>query len=182
MVTRVGMAKIRLVTKETMDEYYKEKIEIDSETIDAYNKLFSLNLQSKDAKFKESVGDDLESFFMDLQNGLLPKRESRTFFLPKIMSSERKMIEERNHDVLMNYFSSIKHEEIHSKTLDFLDESDVWQWLKEFRKIKTQAIETADVSKVELEMSESNSKYILCYCARKSIIVCKKKIRKRKIH
>ena len=84
------------------------------------------------------------------------------------------MIEERNSDVLIDYFSSIKHEEKYSKTLDFLDISDVWQWLDEFRKIKKQAIETADVSKVEMDLSQSNSKYILCYCARQSVSVKKR--------
>ena len=93
------MAKSHLVTKEMMEKYYDGKV------LDKKEKSRFFWLPKDQLYFEESAGDDLELFFMDLQNGKL-KRQSDTFFLQKILPSERKMIEERNFHLRDHYFCS----------------------------------------------------------------------------
>ena len=130
MRDRLKMVKSHLVTRETMRQYYKEEMGIPNIV-----HMSPIN----QSHFKESAGDDLELFFKDLQNGKF-KHRSLTFFLPKILECERKMIEERRFHLRDHYLRS--HENL--------------------------AMETADVSKVEMDLSESNSKFIVYYCHRRT--------------
>ena len=162
--TYIGMVKLHLLTKETMEKYYKDEIEIDSKIIEMYDSVHGPMVNDTEGThFKESTGEDLESFFMNLQHGKL-KRSSRTFFLPKVLPYERKMIEERSIDRLQDYFSSYQHGR---KT--GLPEYGSTDWMKEYKETLRQGMEKVDVGKLEMELSEPNSKYILCYCARRTV-------------
>ena len=141
------MVKMHLVTQETMEKYYKDKSKIDSKTIEMCRSS-GMQIESIDG----SMGDDLESFFMNLQIGKF-KPGSLTFYLPKILPCERKMIEERNQLHCSTYFSYWAG---HSGT-------GIETVLRQMKKV--------DVSKVEMDLSESNSKFILCYCYRRTVRV-----------
>ena len=170
ILTILSMKKIHLVSKEAMEKYYNEEIEIDLKAMEFFDSFDRSVSENDDTHFKESVGDDLEIFFKNLQLAHL-KQNSRTFYLPKISHSERKMIEERSIDRMHNYFSSEKHEQnLLSRLLDLsesknFDKNDL---LDQYKKLGTKAIEKVDVSKDEMDLSESNSKYIFCYCARRT--------------
>ena len=87
----------------------------------------------------KSAGDDLELFFLDLQNGKF-KRQLATFFLQKILPCERKMIEERSFHLREHYLRSYEYV----------------------------IPENADVCKVEMHLSESNSKFIVYHFCRRT--------------
>lgn len=95
VVTSLKMMEIQLVTKETMKKFYKEKFKLITESFKSVQTIHNPLFDTEDTHFKGSVGDDLESFFMNLRNGIL-KSNARTFFLPKTSSCERKLIEERS--------------------------------------------------------------------------------------
>ena len=48
--------------------------------------------------FKESINDDLESFFKDLQNGQEPRNWVPTYFLPKLNNKEVKLAQSNDQD------------------------------------------------------------------------------------
>ena len=133
--TGLTMLKSHLVTKEMMEKYYDGKV-LYKDEMDMF---ILYSLQEDQSHYEESAGDDLELFFMDLQNGKF-KRQSDTFFLQKILPSERKMIEERSFHLRDHYLRS--HEYV--------------------------AMEKADVCKVEMDLSESNSKFIVYFCHRRT--------------
>ena len=155
--TQVNMNNRHLVTKETMEKLYKN--EKNAHDIYSYDDL------------KESVGDDLESFFMNLQIGKL-KDDSRTFYLPKILPFERKMIEERNIHFCVK---GLDHYDIPLRIFMQTFYPEVIPLKNEMK-----AIETIDVSKVEMDLSESNSKYILSICDRRTVRLPGKKYATRK--
>ena len=77
MVTIIWMERIRLITKEKMEKYCKGE------------------------EFrKDSVNDDLESFFEDLRLGKEPDKDVLTYFLPKLTKEEMKLVEQKD----TNYF------------------------------------------------------------------------------
>ena len=52
--------------------------------------------------YKESVHDDLDSFFDKLQNGWRNEEGVITYFIPKLTEKEKKLVEEKNEDHLMS--------------------------------------------------------------------------------
>ena len=123
MVTIIRMRRWKLITKEKMEDYYKGKEE------------------DRDGDYKESVHDDLDSFFDKLQNGWWEEEEVVTYFIPKLTEKEKKLVEEKDKDHLMSYYW---HAE------DGLD---------------------PDVSKKEMDESESKSKFVKGDCNRQTFIL-----------
>ena len=72
MVTTLDMWRRNLITKEKMIDFCKGK-------------------ESR----KESVNDDLESFFEDIQLGKNRNDFVRTYFLPKLTEDELDLVEEK---------------------------------------------------------------------------------------
>ena len=114
VITQLHMGRYFFVTKETMEGYYKQQIDIDLRKIDVLflngNRMDFLDLVNHRSKheesfLKESTGDDLELFFENLQMGGI-KENSVSFFLPKAKPGERKVVEERNANYLFHYCSS----------------------------------------------------------------------------
>ena len=123
MVTIIQMWRWHLITKEKMEDYYKGKEE-DKWTGDD----------------KESVHDDLDSFFDKLQNGWWEEEEVITYFIPKLTEKEKKLVEEKDKDHLMSYMW-------HADGMD------------------------PDVSKKEMDESESKSKFVRGICWRRTLIL-----------
>ena len=123
MVTMIWMSRLHLITKEKMEDYYKGKFE------------------DEDGWDKESVHDDLDSFFDKLQNGWWEEEYVVTYFLPKLTEKEKKLVEEKDKDHLMSYY-----------------------WHAEDG-------EDPDVSKKEMDESESKSKFVRGFCKRQTFIL-----------
>ena len=127
MVTIIGMWRDHLITKEKMEDYYKGK----EETIGGYD--------------KESVHDDLDSFFDKLQNGWWEEEKVITYFIPKLTEKEKKLVEEKDKDHLMSYWNHALYGH------------------------------DPDVSKKEMDDSESKSKFVRGRCIRNTFILKTKK-------
>lgn len=52
-----------------------------------------------------SVNDDVESFFIYLQNGEKVEEEVWSFYLPKLTEKELKQVEDKNHEHFMTYLT-----------------------------------------------------------------------------
>ena len=85
MTTRVWMERRNIITKETMENYTKG-ILADANGWD-----------------RESVGDDLHTFFQLLQVGHEKDEQVRTYFLPKLTYEEMRLVEEQNENYLDSY-------------------------------------------------------------------------------
>ena len=83
MVTIIHMRRYRLITIEHMENYCKGK---------------------KDEK--NSVNDDLESFFEDLQNGKIPDNKVGTYFLPKLPRKELELVKRKDPSYFENFWIS----------------------------------------------------------------------------
>ena len=103
MVTQICMSRLELITKEKMDDYCN-------------GKMFE----------KESVNDDLESFFQDLRLGEKPEPMVRTYFLPKLTENKVELVERKDNNFMHTFMRDMR----------------------------------ADVSKAEMELSESDSKFV----------------------
>ena len=86
MVTMIYMVRWHLITKETMVDGYKGKFE------------------NEKGYYKESVHDDLDSFFQKLQNGQMEKEKVVTNYMPMLTKEELKLVEQRNQDHLESYW------------------------------------------------------------------------------
>ena len=73
MVTKISIWRNRLITKEKMESYCKGK-ELE----------------------KQSVNDDLEELFQDIQLGKKLKSNAITYFLPKLTKKELKLVETKD--------------------------------------------------------------------------------------
>ena len=80
MVTMTYMWKHKIITKETMEKYCNgEKYP------------------------KNSVNDDLESFFEDIRLGKEPDEEVTTYFLPKLTEEEMELVERKDTSYFETY-------------------------------------------------------------------------------
>ena len=122
MVTIIRMRRHHLITKEKMEDYYKGK-------------------EEKDGWDKESVHDDLDSFFDKLQNGWWGEEIVVTYFIPMLTEKEKKLVEEKDKDHLMSY-----------------------RWYANLGM-------DPDVSKKEMDESESKSKFVRGNCWRSTFIL-----------
>ena len=88
VLTMLTMWRRKLVTKETVKLAYKGKLRADEE----WN------------KFERSINDDLETFFINLQNRKIIKSETvGSFFTPNLTEEEIKLVEGRNEQHLSTY-------------------------------------------------------------------------------
>ena len=91
LVTLITQTRNRLITKETMKNYYNGKIQPHSDpTVDM---------------LKMSVTDDLEEFLGNLQLGEEFKESVWSFCLPELTEEELKLVELRDEDHLKTYSS-----------------------------------------------------------------------------
>ena len=80
MVTIFNMRRDHLITMEAMEKY------------------------SKGEEFpKDSVNDDLESFFDDIRLGHKPNKFVRTYFLPQLTDEEMELVENKDESYLQIY-------------------------------------------------------------------------------
>jgi len=72
MLTSIHMWRSKLITKEAMEKYCKGE-----------------------RRIKDSVNDDLESFFEDLRLEKEPKKDAVVYFLPKLTEEEMVLIKKK---------------------------------------------------------------------------------------
>ena len=114
------MGRRNLVTKEKVKKAYQGKLKNDEDWV----------------FYKGSVNDDLERFFINLQNQKEVKKEIVfSFFTPKLTNEELKLVQEENEEHLKTY-------------LDYLDGKN------------------PDVEVEEMKKSISKSKYVHVRCWR----------------
>ena len=88
IVTQLGMSRWNLITKETVKKAYQGKFKNDEDG----------------SFYKESIHDDLETFFSNLQGQKKIKNEYvPSFFTPKLTAEELKLVDERNEEFLSTY-------------------------------------------------------------------------------
>ena len=92
MLTMLNMWRRNLVTKETVQKAYDGKLK------DEIN--WSWISDWMDGK---SVHDDLDTFFIDLENDAIEEEWVNSFFTPKLTEEELKLVEERNEQHLTTY-------------------------------------------------------------------------------
>ena len=80
MVTIIRMERWGLITKERMEKFCKGEEPI-----------------------KDSVNDDLESFFEELRLGKEPNKRVKTYYLPKLTKAELKLIERKDSCYLQTF-------------------------------------------------------------------------------
>ena len=106
------MWRSHLITKEAMEKYCK----------------------GEDDDRKDSVNDDLESFFEDLRLGKEPNEEVLTYFLPKLTKEEMELVKRKDTNYLKTFMLG----------------------------------DHADVEEAEMNLSESDSKFIDAFCHRRT--------------
>ena len=88
ILTMLFMWRWKLITKEKVKQAYEGKLKNEEDWED----------------YEQSIGDDLETFFTNLQSQKEIKNESvRSFFLPKLTEDELKLVEQRNEHHLTTY-------------------------------------------------------------------------------
>ena len=88
LLTRLSMWRIQLVTKEKVKQAYEGKLKRERGWI----------------SYEVSINDDLEQFFIDLQNQKQIKNEKvSSFFTPKLTEKELKLVQEKNEQHLNSY-------------------------------------------------------------------------------
>ena len=97
MVTRIYLRRWGLITKEEMESNCKGE-----------------------KRVKDSVNDDLESFFENIQLGKEPDEYVETYFLPKLTEEELELVERRERSYLQTFFDKLSVDE----TQMMLSESD----------------------------------------------------------
>ena len=126
MVTNIYLRREKLITKETMETICKKGVK--------GNELF---LPKKD-----SVNDDLESFFENIRLGKELDEEVSTYFLPKLTKEELKLVERRSYSYLVTFTAQSPY--------SFTD---------------------VDVDETEMMLSESDSKYINAGSERRTFVI-----------
>ena len=82
MLTTIHMERLRLITTEKMEKYCK----------------------GEDEDRKDSVNDDLESFFEDLRLGKKPNEMNvYTYFLPRLTEEEMELVERKDQSYLASF-------------------------------------------------------------------------------
>ena len=121
VLTQLDMWRRKLVTKETVKKAYKGTMKTE--------KIWN--------EYEGSINDDLETFFINLQDQKSLKKEVvPSFFTPKLTEEDMKLVEERNEEHLRSY------------TLHFIDKQN------------------PDVDVDEMEKSNSRSKFVHVFCYR----------------
>ena len=97
--------------------------------------------KGKDKNCKNSINDDLETLIEDIQLGEEPDGIVDTYFLPKLTKEELQLVEKKDY----NFMQTLSH----TRTKEG----------------------NADVSKAEMEASESDSKYVAGWCRRATFTI-----------
>ena len=84
MLTSIHMSRLDLATKEAMEKYCKGEEDM-----------------------KDSVNDDLESFFDDLRLGKKPDEYVENYFLPKLTEEEIELVERKDISYLRTFRLSV---------------------------------------------------------------------------
>ena len=113
MVTIIQMWRAGLITKEAMEKYCMGEREI-----------------------KDSVNDDLETFFEDLRLGKQPDEEVDVYFLPKLTKEEMKLIKRKDTTYLQTFEWWMWNPDVSEAEMK-LSESDSkfvegWAWRRTF--------------------------------------------------
>ena len=121
ILTILRMLRLKLITKEKVKDAYKGKLENDEDW----------------CRYEGSIHDDLESFFMSLQNenGIevdecsycqteLKKRTVLSFFTPKLTNKQLKLVQERNEKHMNTYFNNYWDEENTDVDVEEMTKSD----------------------------------------------------------
>ena len=136
MVTNLYMERRNLITKEKMESHYNEE-----ETADGLINGESYEDLTDGETLKDSINDDLDSFFEDLRLGKEPEERVSTFFLPKLTQEELELIKTND----KNYKMTFNAGQIY------------WR--------------AADVEDAVMKLSESDSKFVRALAHRKTIII-----------
>ena len=121
MVTTIYMYRDLLISKENMEYICKGKAyrKDDHRYEDEYDIEYGRHVGDT-SRYKESVGDDLELYFNDLQLGREPTSWNWTYFLPELTQDELKLVEEKNKDYFQTFVWSmnpdVEEDEMKSST------------------------------------------------------------------
>ena len=85
MVTKLGLFRENLITKEKMENYCKGEENV-----------------------KQSVNDDLESFFDDIRQKKVRTGSSWTYFLPKLTKEELNLVERQNNNFMQTFLLGMR--------------------------------------------------------------------------
>ena len=112
MVTSIYLRRWKLITKEKMESNCKGE-----------------------EYLKESVNEDLESFFENIRLGKEPDEYVKTYFLPKLTEEELELVERKDTSFLKTFIKSSNPDV--NETDMMLSESDSkyiyhWSWRKTF--------------------------------------------------
>ena len=134
MVTNIHILRIKLITKENMENY-------------CTGNEYATN----------SVNDDLELLFEDLQLGKAPSKNAETYFLPKLNDEELELVKKKDSHYLQTFSKSWHHytSDIHN----------MLRWCNSFQLLNP------DVSKAEMKASESKSKFVRGECYRRTYTI-----------
>ena len=164
LVTTIYMYRDLLITKENMEHICKGKAyrKDDHRYQDEYN--FEYNFEygnhvGNTSRYEESVGDDLELYFNDLQLGREPTSWNWTYFLPELTQDELKLVEEKNKDYFETFFWStnpdVDEDEMKSSTSSSKYVSGYCR-RKTFRIPTFQDMDDPDIDETDVENSDIN--------------------------
>ena len=106
MVTIIWMYRQQLITKEKMLDYCNEK---------------------QDAK--ESINDELDSFFEDLRLGKEPEKFVNTYFLPQLTEKELELVEQKDENFMRTFINGQGADvKKHEMTASESDSKFVYTW------------------------------------------------------
>ena len=123
MVTVIDLKRNNLITKEKMESLCKGE-----------------------HRWKDSVNDDLESFFENIRLGKEPNERVSTYFLPKLTKEELKLVEGRDTSYLHTFYNGAprRHGGLGKNP---------------------------DVDEIEMMLSESDSKYVEGESQRRTFVI-----------
>ena len=121
ILTILFMQKWNLITKEAMD---------------------NLTMQ-KDDKQNESIDDDLESLFRDLQHEKISESSSFTHFLSQLTEKEQKQVDQND----LNYFKSLR------SVTDTIDKGEIQLSSSELKFVRGQAWRQTSIIKKSISQN-----------------------------
>ena len=127
-VTTICMYRSCLITEEAREKICLGNIE---------EKNFPLSNHVGEKLPRDSVHDDLELFFEEVQLGKKINHSVCTYFLPKLTAKEKKLVAQKDLKYMKNFVRG--HD--------------------------------ADVTEEEMKLSESDSKFVLAWCRRKTFSI-----------
>ena len=160
LVTTIYMYRDLLISKENMEHICKGKAyrKDDHRYVEDDNIEYGRHVGDT-SRYEESVGDDLELYFNDLQLGREPTSWNWTYFLPELTQDELKLVEEKNKDYFETFFWStnpdVDEDEMKSSTSTSKYVSGYCR-RKTFRIPTFQDINHPDMDKTDVENSDTN--------------------------